>query len=93
MVEMYIALSALAVIVLLCFLGIFHDAYEDNWLQCFGMVIVGFAAAMLSIKIHERTRVSPELLWFILGWLCYASGVALKVYRHRRRPKGTLKMQ
>lgn len=90
MIEVDIALGALFVIFMLCLFGIFYEFYDDNWLQRVGLVMVAGTSVLMFRLILEEEIVSRVIFWFILGWLVFAVGVAMKVYKHRKRPSGVL---
>lgn len=78
------AIVCFAVSMFACAAGLFSSEYRENWPQHVGMVCVAIASAMKMFQLFERGRVSPETALLALGVALFASGVAIKVWQHRR---------
>ena len=90
-VEMYVALIALATIFSLGVVAVFYPQYDDNLAQRVGIAIACLAFLALARDIWDRQSVTPALLWSILGAWCFTVGTALKVWKFRtRKPTGKL---
>ncbi len=67
-----------------CVAGIFYSEYRENWLQHFGMILVGIASAFKMFQLWHRHYTSPETAILAIGLALFATGVAWKVWQHRR---------
>lgn len=67
-----------------CLAGLLYNKYEENWLQHAGMFMVGVASALKIFQIWERRFTSPETAMLAIGIALFASGVAWKVWQHRK---------
>jgi hypothetical protein len=86
------SIVALSWLALLCLLGVFHDAFEDNLLQRVGMA--GLALWSVS-RVWEKLQTwdTPAIHMVLhVALALYATGTALKVARRHwavKRSRGT----
>lgn len=83
-----ISIIALSLVITLCLLGIWHQAFKDNLLQCLGM---GWLVIACIGRVHWlwlAERVEPSWMLVHVGMAIYALGTALKVVMHHGRDNG-----
>lgn len=82
----FIAILSLTGIFGLCLLGIYHNRFEDNWLQHIGFGCMGTSSVFLAFNIWKSIwPISPGFgLLFVMGVLSFGIGTAVKVWRHRK---------
>lgn len=77
-------LIAFGLVAIICLLGLFHQAFEDNWGQHIGMIIVGTGSILKFDQIHDQDFVSNETMMIAIGVACYALGTLYKVRKYWR---------
>lgn len=80
----YIALASMLILFCLCLVGVFYEGYDDNWLQRFGLSMVGIVSVVNADHLFHTGYVHfPELAMYV-GVTLYGLGVAKKVWKFRK---------
>lgn len=85
MIHPAIAFILLALLVALCSVGLWHQEFDDNLGQCFGMVAVILWAAAAIAQTYALHYMTPENGLLCVGLLSYGGGVAVRTYLYKRK--------
>jgi hypothetical protein len=83
-----VSIVALCFVVALCALGIWHQAFKDNVLQCIGMCVLVVACAGRIWWLYTHQFVDPSWMLVHVGMAIYALGTFLKVLIRHGRDRG-----
>jgi hypothetical protein len=76
--------ACLAVVGLLCIVGVFHPRYKDTLLERIGMSLVGlWCLARIAVKVSAGEQTEPVHLLLHVGLACFAVGMAAAKWRSR----------
>lgn len=76
------SLTFLAIICVVCLLGVFSHKFADNWLQFFGLCGVTLWAGARFAQVLDGAYISPQQLLIHGSLASFAIGTAHKVWRN-----------
>ncbi len=80
-----LSMICLVLVAILCAVGTFHPAYDDNLLQRVGMAMVSVASVALWHHVRQQGTAPPACFLMASGLLMFALGVAQKVVAFKRK--------
>jgi hypothetical protein len=81
----YLSAFCLVAVSLICWAGVFAKAFNDNLLQCVGLIGIGTWSAARAWQLLDYAFTTPQQLSMHMALLLYATGTAYKVWRNRPR--------
>lgn len=76
-----LSIALLLVVLVLCTVALYSNAYRDNWAQCIGLVLLAMWSAA-EIAVVMQGDVTPRAAALYLGLAAFAGGTARKVMHH-----------
>ncbi len=82
------SIVSLSLVIALCLMGIWHDAFKDNLLQCLGMACLIIACTGRVHWVWQAEYVDPSWMLVHVSMALYALGTAWKVVLRHGRGSG-----